>query len=278
MKRYVYPQLVVKRVHDWGFFRIGGPGLANCLIIAAQAYLKAKDCGIEMLRPTWERIGVGQWLRHERDKRFYYGLFKKESIAMTLRRLFLLRFCCSKEICVSGLGNFFEDILDRQSEVREWFFNSIEPEAIKKIPNDLHKCIAIHIRLGDFPESLRVPLSWYRDIMRQISSIVDGKVDYLVFSDGNEDELHEILTLEGVRRADFGNALADIVAISRCGMLVAGKNSTFSAWSAYIGNVPSIFAGLEFGRVVPDRDLEINLRDGSGVSEPFLRRMTKRLK
>lgn len=92
MIRYIYPQLSLKPSQDFGFFRLGGPGLANCLFVVARAYLKAKDLNCEMLRPTWERLSIGQFIRREKDKRFYRGLFKNESIWMKLRKAWIIRF------------------------------------------------------------------------------------------------------------------------------------------------------------------------------------------
>lgn len=273
MKRYVYPLLALKRNLDLGFFRIGGPGLANCLFVAARAYLRAKDLGCEMLRPTWERLSIGQWIRGERDKRFYYGLFKDESVWSTCRKLLLIKF--NKDVAVEeGLRNYFEDILDRQDEVREWFFKSIESNAIRDVPSDLYNYIAVHVRLGDFPQSMRTSVSWYRDIVLQLSRHF-GK-DVLVFSDGSEAELHDLLAIPNTRRVFYGNAIADMVAISRCCMLVAGKYSTFSAWGAYLGNVPSIFQEIDYGRIVPN-GLEVRIGQTTKIPDIFLERVEANL-
>lgn len=269
MTKYVYPQLSLKRSQDLGFFRVGGPGLANCLFVAARAYLRAKDLQCEMLRPTWERLSIGQWLRGERDKRFYYGLFKNDSLWKTIRKVLTIKF--NKHIEVEeGLGNFFEDIIARQSEVLDWFYGSIEESAIKEVPAELHDYIAVHVRLGDFPLSMRTPISWYRAIVEQLANRFGKKV--LLFSDGSDSELGELLELDNVSRAFYGNALADMAAISRCSMLVAGKYSTFSAWGAYLGNVPSVFQEIDYGRVVPN-GLEVRLGQSTDIPESFLKRV-----
>lgn len=38
MKKYYYPALSNR---DYGWFRVGGPGLANCMFFAANAYISA---------------------------------------------------------------------------------------------------------------------------------------------------------------------------------------------------------------------------------------------
>ena len=72
-----------------------------------------------------------------------------------------------------------------------------------------------------------------------------------VFSDGADDELADLLVIPGVERADYGNALADMVAISRCRCLI-GSDSTFSGWGAFLGDVPCMFAHLHYGRPLFD--------------------------
>lgn len=40
--KYFYPRLSTT---DYGIFRVGGPGLANCMFFAARAYVAAKKNG-----------------------------------------------------------------------------------------------------------------------------------------------------------------------------------------------------------------------------------------
>ena len=274
--KYIYPQLSLKPSQDFSFFRLGGPGLANCLFVVARAYLRAKDLKCKMLRPTWERISIGQLYRGERDKRLYYGLFKNESIFNKLKKAWLVRFSNNVET-IFGLGNFFEDILDRSNEIREWFFSAIEPTAIETVPIDLHSNIAVHVRLGDFPIQYRVSIKWYKAIISEVQKEIGHSLDILLFSDGQDKELVELLEIPGVKRVCYGNALADMVAISRCGMLIAGKYSTFSAWGAYLGNVPSVFSSIDYGRVLPDSRFDIRLGENTQLPLEFIRYVKKKI-
>ena len=61
------------------------------------------------------------------------------------------------------------------------------------------------------------------------------------------------------------------MAISRCGLLITGKYSTFSAWGAYLGNVLTIFSDLDYGRILPDTRREIRLGDAVEVPKSFLK-------
>lgn len=237
--KYVYPRLSNR---DYGFFRIGGPGLANCLFFAARAHLRAKQLGCEMLRPTWERIGIGQWLRHEKDKRFYQGLFRDESVWMKLRKAWLIRF--AKDVVVEkDLAPYFEDIFDDREEIVRWLMGEILPEAIATVPKEMKDSVAVHIRLGDFGPPCSTTISWYVGMIKTMLEKVGRSLDIQIFSDGTDGQLEEVLSMPGARRVFYGNALADIIAISRCGLLIA-SDSTFSGWGAYLGNLPCVFPHL----------------------------------
>lgn len=242
MKRYVYPRLADR---DFGFVRIGGPGLANCLFIAAHAAVVAREMGgdVEVLRPAWERFGIGQFLRHEKDKRFYAGLFKGKSFWGDIRKLWLRVF--SKHVTeVAWDRSYFHPLWPHAEFVRQYVLSSIEPAAIAQVPEDMKASIAVHVRLGDFPQEYRTPIAWYKErIEEKLQEAKGATLDIQLFSDGTNDELKPLTDVAGVHRVFYGNAIADIIAISRCGFLI-GSDSTFSTWGAFLGKVPCVFAHL----------------------------------
>lgn len=71
-REFYYPVLSNR---DYGYFRIGGPGLANCMFLAAKAYIEARKNNGIFIAPTWRKLSIGPLLRHEKDKRVYNGLF-----------------------------------------------------------------------------------------------------------------------------------------------------------------------------------------------------------
>lgn len=276
MVKYVYPQLSLKRWQDFGLFRLGGPGLANCLFVAARAHLRAKRLKCEMLRPTWERFGIGQWRRQEKDKRLYLGLFKGESVWRSLRKAFLSRFstCVATE---EGLGRYFEDLIEGHDDVVKWFYESVEPDAIEEVPACMKKSVAVHVRLGDFSEGIRTPLHWYKKVLLQVQARLNREIDVQIFSDGADEDLRELLDVPGAHRVFYGNALADIVAISRCGILIAGSHSTFAAWGAFLGQVPSVFPSIDYGRIVPNPRRDVRLGMTSAIPESFWLEVKERM-
>ena len=65
-----------------------------------------------------------------------------------------------------------------------------------------------------------------------------------------------LLSIPNVKRVYFGGAIQDIVAISKCYYLI-GSDSSFSAWGAFLGQVPCIFYRLQFGPVLNNSKLQI---------------------
>ena len=112
---------------------------------------------------------------------------------------------------------------------RKEIIENVRPEALKD-------SIAIHVRLGDYSPEMRVDILWYVNLVKEILSIKPSQ-QFLLFSDGSDEELRELLALPNVRRAFYGNAYADMYAISKCKWVIA-SDSTFSAWGAFMGERP----------------------------------------
>lgn len=275
MALYVNPVLSDR---DYGLFRIGGPGLANCMFVAARAAIVSRKLGAVMLRPTWERIGVGQWIRRERDKRLYSGLFKGYDVVEGLRKIWLSHMqrhiheedaytAESGIVDIMGLGSYFQDLFEDSALVRQYFKDNILPQAIANVPTGEHNVVAIHVRLGDFPAQYRTDLDWYVKVVELVAAknTLSHQQKIWLFSDGSDEELKPLLHIPNVRRVYFGNALADIIAISRCRMLV-GSDSTFSGWGAFLGNIPSVFAHVHYGRILDDDSRVLVSEDFTQIS------------
>lgn len=248
-KKYVYPELSDK---DFGWVRLSGPGLANCLFVAARAYLMSNSLRADFIAPTWEKLSIGPLLRREKDKRHYIGLFRKSGISGLHKLLLILalRFGNKQIIKIAGLGNYFLDLHDNPELARNYILSIINKKSISKVNQaELKNAVAIHIRMGDYAPEDRTPLSWFNSVIACIQKVVPQQ-QFIIFSDGTDEELVDILQCRNTRRAFYGNALADLVAISSCRLVVA-SDSTFSAWGAFLGNKPIIFNKRHFPSVYP---------------------------
>lgn len=263
---YVYPKLPAK--HTFSLFRIAGNGLANCLFVYARAISIAKKYNLPIIAPTWLNLTIGPWLRMQQDKRHYIGLMRSTREISGIKKIWLLNTLKHVNehdaynpednviIEVSGLGDYFVPIIPSHHIVAPYIISHIHERNIKRVNDyDFTNCVAIHVRLGDYSPEWRIPLSWYKSKIEEQHSD-NPKKKFLLFSDGTDDELSELLCLPYVERAFFGNAIADIIAISKCCYLI-GSDSTFSAWGAYIGQIPSLFYRLKSKPILLDSSQEI---------------------
>lgn len=262
MSRYIYPKLPA--AIDLLCFRVGGSGLANCLFVYAKAIVLAHLSDAKIIAPTWRNLSLGTYLRKETDKRHYCGLFTKRGEVSGIKRWFYLLFKRRTNdintirktngiLEVEGIYDFFTPLLDHHKLVADYILSHINTGILKSVASfDFKKTIAVHIRLGDFPASRRVPMEWY------ISKIKDYNNTHriLLFSDGSDSELKDVLSLNNVKRVYFGGAIQDIVAISKCDYLI-GSDSSFSAWGAFLGQVPCTFYKLQFGKVLYQNENQI---------------------
>lgn len=260
--KYIYPCLETS--HDWGFIRLGGSGLANCMFVAARAYGLAKKYNIPMLNPTWGKFSIGPYIRKEKDKRNYFGLFDKYGIS-GIKKFFLINCSSFSEdfienfenansgvLKVVGLRNYFQDLDPYESQ--KFFEEIVKPNVLSVVnATDFSNKVAVHVRLGDYSNNRRIPLEWYKGMIISLLE-VNKSLEFLIFSDGTDDELGLLLGLSQTKRIYFGNALSDMFAISRCRLVVA-SDSTFSAWGAFLGQKPIIFSKRHFPSIYTDKCL-----------------------
>lgn len=247
-----------------GIVRLGGAGLGNILFPWARAAVFARDHRCEMIWPTWPSVKLGPLLRREKDKRFYGDLFRSNGEIAGLCKLWKLArlsrvpetekesisLCDETIVEFCGFEGCFEEILREYEFVRELIVSHLTEKNRCPLETDLSGMIGIHVRLGDFSrvseEEVKagrhdsaLPIEWYADMVEQIRAYTGREVPALVFSDGTDKELRELLTLPGVSRKSFGTSIADILALSRFPLLIA-SGSSFSMWARYLGRANCI--------------------------------------
>lgn len=223
-----------------------------------------------MLSPAWIQIQIGPLLRRESDLRFYLNLFKKkpEDIG-AIRRTWLQ--VVSRKISEpqdfkllpikDGSRNtviVFSDTQDYFQRLNGWDqfllreIQSItkdrwlkEADSISKVP------IGIHVRRGDFSEpksdeefyvsgSLRTPLSWFIKSLKIIRDVLGFPARAFVVSESGEKELRDLLSLKDTILFRTGSAISDLLFLSKAKILIGSGGSTFSAWAAFLGQMPTI--------------------------------------
>ncbi len=253
---FLYPQL---SQHDFYFIRLFGGGLGNLLFPWARAVSLGNKYGLPLIYPTWPQIKIGSYLRKEKDKRHYFGLFKpsKDYIYGSKRIYYLTKLPRINEtaffqdpeyfqrqgkdlvVITMGYEDYFEPILTRHELIKTKLYDMVHPERIPKLDNQ--PFLAVHVRLGDFKVGKQTtPLVFFETYLSQIRDRWPN-IQIMVFTDGGENEICSLLQKYNAKNADFGSSISDMLAMSCAKLLIASKNSTFSWWASYLGRMPVIW-------------------------------------
>lgn len=260
--RYLYPRL--SKI-DLLLFRIGGSGLGNILFTYARAVVYAQKYDCKVIWPTWSSFKIGAYVRHEKDKRFYGDLFqnnsgyisgiKKAWVLLIKHKITEEEFLNdpSADNCVVELTGFkdcFAPIMQDYKTVKSNIEENLRKKNRRYTSFDTDNAICLHIRLGDFTRATwedvlagkhnsSIPVEWYAQMIHEVRRIVGRNVKAYIFSDGEDSELQPVLSLENVERITFGNAISDMLALSRARLFIA-SGSSFSMWARYLGRMTTI--------------------------------------
>ena len=243
---------------DFGLFRTPGPGLGNLLFPISRAVIGAHLTDGIFVHPTMRQIKIGTFLRNEPDKRTYGTVMRKRT-ASQWRTWFQSKLLKSvseddidpqskpRAIRYQGLKNYFYDLDGHHEVVSNWLNNNANVEGNSIDEYD----IAVHLRFGDFfpyeegnsSPGYRLPFSWYYDAVEMArEKLGGGEKKILLFTDGRPAEVKELMDRWGAN-LDPGtntNATATMLRLSQAKLVVASR-STFSMWSAYLGNCQCIW-------------------------------------
>ena len=298
MNNYVYPRF---SKHDiYCLFRLGGAGLGNLLLVYSRALIYSEKYNIPMIWPTWYSLKLGPYIRHEMDKRKYNDLFVNNSGCVDgLAKIKLMLtmdkisendiddvdnlenkiIICERTRCKKGI--WFEPIMEYSDLIRQNLIKNLRDENRSVLSYDFSDSITVHIRLGDYArvqntklledgnEAVAIPVEWYYEVIKQIRQIVGRDIKVYIFSDGTDDELSEILSLNNVERITFGNAISDIFGLSKANLLIASGGS-FSMWGRFLGRMDVItYKGQLKQRLKLDNEdfMELEVKDSSELAQ-----------
>ena len=268
---YIYPKF---SKHELIGIRLGGAGLGNLLFTWSRVIAASEKHNAKLIWPTWPSIKVGPWIRHEKDKRTYVGLFSNR-IGMCGGIKKYLKLCFSRKIHTKDLdavdwGNLGENDLviyddynlapgafqmnfngtrEYRDKIAYIIYSNLGKKGKKAMAFDASKTICVHVRLGDFAKTtsaidtgknnMRIQINWYVSVVKKLREAAGWSVPVFIFSDGTDEELNELLSLPGIKRITFGNSIGDIVGLSRAPIMIS-SGSSFSLWSRFLGNCSSI--------------------------------------
>lgn len=250
-------------------FRAPRVGLANMLITWSRAVAFAHVNDLPWKSYGWSAFRPGPWMRGEVKKRLYRGLFKSN---MSLPKMAVTEFNIRQ-----GHGVLFDppimeiDVDEKLIVFRKFpkgpdFFSDLQgyTELIKQEFNqllsaDVHQAaakqepvsIACHIRRGDFiapgdprysvgGEYCQTPNEFFRDAILAIRRKVGEALPATIFSNGNPEQLAELLMMPGVSLAKPNSDMVDLLRMSRSQYLISSAWSSFNYLAGYLGEATMI--------------------------------------
>jgi hypothetical protein len=223
-------------------------------------------------------------VRREADKRRYDRLFTSNGyVTGTKRAWTLARGSIRGErettrppagrpevVRFSGLDDYFVPLYGHNAALKAELLRITRPWLRPAHSNE--PFLAVHVRCGDFTDEMRQPQDWYVSAVRAIRSEI-GEVAVRLYSDGDADELRPLLDLPGLNFVKGKSAVTDLLAMADARVIVA-SSSTFSMWSSFLGDVPSIwFPGRMWQSPTPEAESHIEWDGVTALPAPFTRRV-----
>jgi hypothetical protein len=256
-----------------------------------------------MLTPTWTQFRIGPLLRGETDLKHYSNLFvagygevtgvKKLLIQAGSRRQNEDQDCGLITTHGRPIVKVFVGEQDRFLQLNGWHeFISAElraitrPQWIAAVDQIKEFAIGMHVRMGDFVEGhadpnyphRRVPHSWFAESLKALRRTVGYPVRAIVVSDGKESELCELLDQEQVSLVRTGSAIGDLLVLSNSKVLIGSAGSSFSAWAAFLGQMPSIAHpshSFDWFNLLNQNNYYVGGADPANVPELFIEQVKK---
>jgi hypothetical protein len=254
-----------------------GAGLGTRLFTWARCALYAQEHGVPMLAPRWVQPRLGPLLRGGIDMRSYtrqillLGLFKAAPGDITGLQAARLRARAPRLpeperwqqkpstaapgtglVVFSGYGQGFQDLNGYDHLLLECLRAITQERWLTLVDQVTEPFIGINVRLGnDFRTAqstqdyytkgaIKTPLDWYIASLQQVRRYIGQPVKAIVVSDGTPAALSPLLELENVSFWRPGCAISDLLTLGKAKVLLAAGGSSFSAWAAFLGQMPTI--------------------------------------
>lgn len=297
----------------YGYADVGRYGLGHGLLAWARCIVWCDRVGATPLAPRWLRVRIGPYLRRERDKRFYFKLFRSGQQGSALRRLLLLATRTTHNIndvpggSVDALARgtvvlftnvnanneqrYFHEVIGKAPLIRAALTDMTRARYRPEIISTPH--IAIHVRGGDFGAAAtvdqlttgvhnsRLPLSWFAAMLGGVRDRIGMEAPAIIYSDCSDAEIADLLAMPNVQRSTYRESVTDMLAMAQAAIAIS-SGSGFSRWGAFLGDVPRIcFPGQRHMRVFGDTndrvDYEPEAMTADDLSADFIKLCAARL-
>ena len=239
------------------FIKLPKAGLGNKLIIWAHGINFSESNDLTNYVFGWFDFKIGPILRNEKKKRLYFGFFKKTKLDFLFfyKLLFFKKvynpiyFSQTKKIIyifdtLPEFPNYLVGIEHNRDLIRKQFYNIINPKHFSYFSKLECPILSVHIRRSDFKINANIevgsicntqtPLTYFKDKIFEFRKKYNSTLPVTVFTDGNYNEIRDLLLLEDVKLARKNIDIIDILLMANSKYLITSPGSTFSLWAMFI--------------------------------------------
>ncbi len=240
-------------------------GLGHRLLVWARGLAFGWTNDLPVLVSPWPQLKIGPILRGERQTRFYFDTFDDPRAVDPLRGQLLLRlgenvidpvferlpdaraeapFTVYVFREPTHWSRPFEGIREHRARVRDELFAMLVDRRRRELAALPAPVIGVHVRQGDFRplrpgESfpgghVQAPLSYFKARILGLRKVSGQVLPVTLFSDGNDQDLAELLALPAVTRSPATADIVDMLLLSRSRVVLGAPGSSFSDWGAFL--------------------------------------------
>lgn len=243
--------------------------MCNRLFVWAHAYLYSQMHHLPLHVNGWYKTQLGPWIRKERTKRFYALYFRNQTdlIGYTFRSLLGKNgIKYNPPIHESYLephyhtvifnklphsSRYFSELKGHSELIRDALINMIVSRIQIKINHQHPPEIGIHVRRGDFIKgSFIESLDFFKKAILFLRSTYSPKLNAIIFSDGYNYELQELLNMPDTTLYKGETDIEDLIVLSRSKFIVTSLTSTFSYWAVFLSDAVALYNPLYDGQPI----------------------------
>lgn len=260
--------------------------MCNRLFIWAHGFVYSSKYNLPYAVNGWYKTQIGPWIRRERSKRFYSGYFIDQSdfVGYYYRKVFRKKGIIYNPALdkppfehkihtiifdtIPYSGQYFNELKGYNRMIKKGLLDMIVRPIRERIQHAIAPEIGVHVRLGDFQVSNSTEsMNFYIDAINYIRQQHGENLTAVIFSDGYEEELKDLLALPAISLHQSRTDIEDLMLLSKSNFIVTSHTSTFSYWAVYLSDAIAIYNKNYTGQ--PIRWDELIIKDNLLVESPM---------
>jgi hypothetical protein len=269
-------------------------GLGNKLFCLAHSFIFGEVNGLKVYYKGLNNLKIFTFLKKLKIERNYKNILDKKyqidrfSFLKKQKKHFVDYRVCVDVVNVTDnttyvfnqipeWNDYFLNIRENRKLVIEKIENCLSISILKELDKKEEPTIGVHIRMGDFRKlkdtekfskvgAVRTPFEYFKNLINKIRQENSATLDVTIFSDGNANELSEILNMPNVKLAEKDTDVMQMLHLSKSKIIILSAGSTYGQWAAFLSSAAIINHYQHFHFYI--RDEETNKSFFEGVCKP----------